>query len=223
MDLRLWNEKIKELRGIILKPDKIAESINLCLYLHSTVHFSDTSGVEFTTLEDELWNDLDEKTFRTASKDHYHTIAYHIWHITRIEDITMNMLAMGEEQVIDSGGWREKLNTSVFDTGNAMTVEEVKKFSDEINMQELKKYRMAVGKRTREIIGSLNAGDMKRKVNQEDLSRILCQGAVLDVPESRWLIDFWGRKNVAGLILMPGTRHQVVHLNEAICAKGRKR
>jgi hypothetical protein len=51
------------------------------------------------------------------------------------------------------------------------------------------------------------------------LKRIIDEGAVLDVEASNWLIDFWGRKNVAGILLMPATRHHVVHLNESFSAK----
>ena len=51
------------------------------------------------------------------------------------------------------------------------------------------------------------------------LNRILNEGGVLDVEGSRWLLDFWGKKNVAGLILMPVTRHQLVHLNDSMKIK----
>ena len=32
--------------------------------------------------------------------------------------------------------------------------------------------------------------------------------------ESFWLLDFWGKKDVAGLLLMPPTRHVMLHLND---------
>jgi hypothetical protein len=58
-------------------------------------------------------------------------------------------------------------------------------------------------------------------VGKEQLKKILDQGGVLDVEGSRWIIDFWGRKNVAGILMMPITRHQVVHLNDALRIKGK--
>ena len=60
---------------------------------------------------------------------------------------------------------------------------------------------------------------MKRKFDKEKLQMIIDEGAVLDVEASNWLIDFWGRKNVAGIILMPATRHNMVHINESLSAK----
>ncbi|WP_242878618.1 hypothetical protein [Clostridium beijerinckii] len=37
-----------------------------------------------------------------------------------------------------------------------------------------------------------------------------------------WLIDFWGRKDVSGILLMPVTRHHVVHINESLKAKKKR-
>jgi hydroxypyruvate isomerase len=219
MDLKSWNNEIKQLKGIILKPDKIEESKNLSLNLHSMVHSSIMSGINKKTFEDELWKGLDENTFRTSKNEKGRTIAYGVWHSTRIEDITMNLLVAGEDQVFSRSNWQKKINSKIIDTGNALTEEEIMEFSKNINIEELKNYRLEVGRRTRDIIKNLTSFDMKRKFEKYKLQRILDEGAVLDVEASNWLIDFWGRKNVSGIILMPMTRHHVVHINESLSAK----
>ncbi|WP_346880130.1 DinB family protein [Clostridium sp. UBA3061] len=219
MDLKSWNDDIKELRKIILKPDKIQESKSLALSLHSMVHLSIMSGVDKKTFEDELWEGLDENTFRTSQNQKGRTIAYGIWHCTRIEDITMNLLVAGDKQIFNRGKWQEKINSNITDTGNAMSEDNIMEFSKNINMEELKNYRIEVGRRTRDIVENLSTQDMKRNFDKHRLQRILDERAVLDVKASNWLIDFWGRKNVAGIILMPMTRHQVIHINESLSAK----
>lgn len=219
MDLKSWNDDIKELRKIILKPDKIQESKSLALSLHSMVHLSIMSGVDKKTFEDELWEGLDENTFRTSQNQKGRTIAYGIWHCTRIEDITMNLLVAGDKQIFNRGNWQEKINSNITDTGNAMLEDDIMEFSKNINMEELKNYRIEVGRRTRAIVENLSTEDMKRNFDKHRLQRILDERAVLDVKASNWLIDFWGRKNVAGIILMPMTRHQVIHINESLSAK----
>ncbi|WP_346868257.1 MULTISPECIES: DinB family protein [unclassified Clostridium] len=219
MDLKSWNDDIKELRKIILKPDKIQESKSLALSLHSMVHLSIMSGVDKKTFEDELWEGLDENTFRTSQNQKGRTIAYGIWHCTRIEDITMNLLVAGDKQIFNRGNWQEKINSNITDTGNAMLEDDIMEFSKNINMEELKNYRIEVGRRTRDIVENLSTEDMKRNFDKHRLQRILDERAVLDVKASNWLIDFWGRKNVAGIILMPMTRHQVIHINESLSAK----
>jgi len=219
VDLKSWNDDIKELRKIILKPDKIQESKSLTLSLHSMVHLSIMSGVDKKTFEDELWEGLDENTFRTSQNQKGRTIAYGIWHCTRIEDITMNLLVAGDKQIFNREKWQEKINSNITDTGNAMSEDNIMEFSKNINMEELKNYRIEVGRRTRDIVENLSTQDMKRNFDKHRLQRILDERAVLDVKASNWLIDFWGRKNVAGIILMPMTRHQVIHINESLSAK----
>jgi hypothetical protein len=142
-----------------------------------------------------------------------------MWHSARIEDITMNLLVTEDGQVFNAGNWKEKIGSSIVDTGNSMNEREILEFSKSINMDALKNYRMEVGRKTRAIINKLTTADMKRKFDKSKLQRILDEGAVLNVEASNWLIDFWGRKNVAGIILMPVTRHHVVHINESLSAK----
>jgi hypothetical protein len=36
------------------------------------------------------------------------------------------------------------------------------------------------------------------------------------------LLDYWGRRTIAGLLLMPATRHNIVHLNEAARIKQKR-
>jgi len=219
MDFKTWNKYLKELREIILKKDKVEESKALARMVHSMVHSSYVSGTDEKTFEDELLENLEDEIFRTSINEKGRTIAYGLWHSSRIEDITMNLLVAGDEQVFNSGNWKERINTEIIDTGNALSSEQILEFSKNINIQELKNYRIAVGKKTRTTIGNLSNEDMKRKFDKEKLQRIIDEGAVLDVEASNWLIDFWGRKNVAGIILMPATRHNMVHINESLSAK----
>lgn len=219
MDLKTWNSNLKYLREILTKKDKIEESKSIFLRLHSMVHSSEMSGISEKTFEDELWDGLDEEKFKTSTNEKGRTIAYGIWHSARIEDITINLLVDGGTQVLNSGNWKKKINSIISDTGNALNEEEILEFSKRINMQELKNYRIAVGKKTQEIVKNLTYDDMKKKFEKNQLQRIIDEGAVLDVEASNWLIDFWGKKNVAGILLMPGTRHHLVHLNESFRAK----
>lgn len=215
----LWGSNQKLLRDILVKPDKFCQAINLCLDQHSMVHTSEMSQISVVTFEDELWDGLLKSTFRTMPTIKDETIAWSLWHITRIEDITMNILVADGTQVINRENWLERLGVKVCDTGNSMTDEEILDLSSRLNMQELRKYRIAVGRKTREIINNLQPADLKRKMKADGLQRILDEGAVLNVEGANWLIDFWGRKNVAGILLMPITRHQLVHIHESMRLK----
>lgn len=58
---------------------------------------------------------------------------------------------------------------------------------------------------------------MKRKVSEEGIDRILLEGGVTKQEESIWLLDFWKKKDVAGILLMLPTRDVMMHLND--CCK----
>lgn len=80
MDLKPWNNEIKQLREMILIPDRIEESKKQALSLHSMVHSSIMSGIDKKTFEDELWEGLNENTFRASANEKGRTIDYGIWY-----------------------------------------------------------------------------------------------------------------------------------------------
>ncbi len=218
-----WNPKQNRLKEIIRKPDLFDEAIGLCLELHAFVHQSGVSNSTERTLGDEVCENLREIDYCHMPTKKDVTIAWNLWHIARIEDITMNLLVGGGEQV-QNGAWLDRLGTATTDTGNAMTDDEILRLSRELNKARLLEYRRAVGTKSREILCALQPSDMKRKFPKDRVERIMSQGCLTDHPESIWLKDFWGKKDVAGILLMPLTRHQAGHLNDCLnlkkkCAK----
>jgi hypothetical protein len=142
-----------------------------------------------------------------------------MWHIARIEDVTMNMLVAGSPQILHQGGWLERMNISVRDTGNLMDPQDVAKLSATIDVEALRAYRLAVGRRTRQIVQQLQPQALKQMVEPSRLQQVVQEGAVVQAAGD--LIDYWSKRNIAGLLLMPATRHNFVHLNESLNIKSR--
>ena len=214
-----WNPKQTRLRDIIKKEGDFQEAIELCLNLHSMVHMPEVSeSGEYSFLE-EVLSGVSDDGFKNYSASKGRTMAYNIWHITRIEDICANILIADDIQVIDTDNWLKKTKSIIKDTGNALTAEEIAEFSAAVSREELMNYRAAVGKKTREIIKNLTFKDMKRKMNEKSLQRILDEKSVSEKPEAVWLVEFWGKKTVAGLLLLPITRHHVMHINDCLKIK----
>jgi hypothetical protein len=46
---------------------------------------------------------------------------------------------------------------------------------------------------------------------------VIIEGAVVEAAQS--ITNYWSKRNVAGLLLMPATRHNLIHLNEALQVK----
>ena len=109
------------------------------------------------------------------------------------------------------------MNVSILHSGNKMNDLSVAELSANIDLQALREYRIAVARRTREIVKKLPAKDFKQKVAPCRIEQVLKEGAV--TPEAMEILDYWSKKTIAGLLLMPPTRHCILHLNEAMRIK----
>ncbi len=181
-------------------------------------HTGIVSASAVPTYCDEILDGLTDQDYSVMPTEKDETIAWHLWHIARIEDLTANLLIAESSQIFNDD-WMDRLQVSVKDTGNAMTDEEIIGFSRQVNKQELIHYRNAVGCRTRRILNALTPGDMKRKPSEESLGRLVSEGGLLEARQSIWLRNFWGRHTVAGLILLPLTRHHMMHLPDSLRIK----
>ena len=219
MNKKDWGSHLQRLKIIIRNPEHTEEARQAILNLHSMMFVSEMSGSSSATFEDELWEGVTEHILRNATNSKGRTILYGLWHSARIEDITMSLLVAGKPQLFEKENWRKRINSPISHTGNSLNTKEIQSFSQKIKIEPLKQYRMAVGQRSREIISHLQKGELKRKIHQTNLQRIINEQAVDNVPSANWLIDFWGRKDVAGIILMPCLRHQLIHINESMKAR----
>lgn len=213
-----WSNRHKDLNKVIRKEEYSAKVIEMILDLHKELHTSKVSKSKSNTI-DVLFEDLQQNEFAIMPTTKDETIAWAIWHITRIEDLTMNILVNNDAQIFDES-WKKRMNIPISDTGNAMTDDEIMQFSKQVCIDELLKYRDVVGMKSREIIQNLKPGDIKRRISTEGIARILQDGGVTEQVDSIWLLDFWSKKDVAGIVLMPLTRHQTLHLND--CYKWKK-
>lgn len=216
-----WSKRQKEFRKILLSFEGHKNAIELFMVQHGVLHSSEVDESLPWSFEDDVVSDMTEDQIRRIPVNCEHSIAWLIWHIARIEDVTMNMLVAGDPQLLHHDGWLERMEVTPRDTGNAMTEEGVVDLSNTVDLEELRAYRVAVGRRTREIVNRLSPEDLKRKVSPVRLQKVMDIGAVIEA--ARGLIEYWGKRDIAGLLLMPATRHNFVHLNEALRLKHRRK
>lgn len=209
-----------ELRHMLLSNDRGSDAFQLFFKQHAMLHSARMSQSEHFSLADEVFEDLSEEIARRIPLTSENSIVWNIWHIARIEDVTMNILVAGNPQVFTMGDWQNKMEIEVLDTGNAMPVDQILTLSQNINIPALRDYRVAVGRRTQEIVKALKPEDLKLMVDLKRLEEIRKAGAV--APAAYDLLEYWKRRNFAGLLLMPATRHNLVHLNECLRLKEKK-
>jgi hypothetical protein len=215
---KLLNKQQTELRKAMTEGDQFDNAIQLFFVQHAMLHSRDVTQGEDThrdswSYEDTILNDMTEERIRCIPANEEHSIAWCFWHLARIEDTALNLLIAGTSQVFTQGNWLKRLCVPFRDTGNEMNSNDLKMLNKTIDIRALREYRVAVGKRTRAIVRKLKSENLKEKVMPVWIQRVIDEGAVKEAAFG--ITDYWSKRNIAGLLLMPATRHNLVHLNEA--------
>lgn len=196
----------------------VNRAIELFLNHHALLHSSKMSNGCIHTLEDFVLESLEESALRkypVNAPDTKNSIVWHLWHIARVEDMTINILVADGQQVLHSDNWLQKMNITFPHSGNSMSDDDIAELSSSIHIDSLLEYRKAVGKKTRQIISSLEQDEFRNKVQDCRINRLFDEKAILQ--EASGIAEYWSKKTIAGLVLMPGTRHNFLHLNK--CAR----
>lgn len=210
-----WSEKNKRVQQL-LKKATFSEGITELLSLREELMN------EILSLKKELKDeDFSAIPFLNAKGYHSKTIAYSLWHIFRIEDIVANSLIQGKEQVLFSGGYDKKTRSPIITTGNELIREQIADFSRQLDITALYEYIKAVKQSTDKWLKEIGYDDLKRRFTQEDKQRLLALETVSDDENAIWLIDYWCQKDVKGLILMPFSRHWIMHIEAILRIKAK--
>jgi hypothetical protein len=209
-----------ELRHKLLSAEQYQEACQLFFKQHAMLHSDKMANAGLFSLEDKIFDELSEEVARQIPRNSEHSIVWNIWHTARIEDITMNILVAGSQQILIQDNWLSQMKIDVRHSGNAMEVEEIRELSNQIDIHALRAYRVAVGRRTREIVKGIQSQELKSKVDPGRIDQIRSEGAVVEAANE--IIDYWSKRNIAGLLLMPPTRHNLVHLNESLRLKEKR-
>ena len=214
------NNQQTELRRVMTDSGRFEEAIALFLSQHAMLHSEKMAQTGVWSYEDAVLDDMTEAQIRRIPRNCEHSVAWTIWHMARIEDVAMNILVAGDRQVLHQDDWPARLKTTARDSGNNLAVEDVAILSAALDIDALRAYRVAVGRRTQKIVKQLSPEGLEQKVDPVRLQRVKDEGAIVEAASG--ITDYWGKRTVAGILLMPVTRHNLVHLNEALRLKQRR-
>lgn len=215
-------EKYEELKQS-LEGDNLDKIRELTLEVHALVHPAEISGRTEKTIADYvleymLKGNQNELVPREDCDVDLHyagtktvPLCWQFWHTYRIEDLVSNILMADENQIFDEV-WQRKIGASITDTGNALEADEAVLFGKGINAETLREYMIAVGKNTHRILENLTLEQIKSMVPATRVMRILEEGGVTTDFRSVWLLVYWGRLTIGGMILTPMTDHHMMHL-----------
>lgn len=205
------NRDQSALRSMLTRhPDRAA--LDRFLAHHAALHTASADWPDVWSYEDALLDGLPEVAFRVIPKGQAHSIAWVLWHATRIEDAAMNLVVGGRPQVLLSGDWPKRLGVQARDSGNEWRPGEIETLSRSVEIPALRAYRKAVGVQTRELVAGLSPADLTQKTDPGRLQLVMQVGALAEAAAG--IRDYWSRRTIAGMLLMPGSRHILTHLNE---------
>lgn len=213
-----WNEGQQALRQA-LGGSNHEQAVDLFLRQHAMLHCAEMAGAGLWSFADEVWQDLSEESARRIPLGAEHSIVWTTWHSARIEDLTMSLLLVEMPQLFEQDDWAGRLNLPFRHAGNGMSNAEMAEMSASINLGALHAYRLAVGRRTQDFVRQLTPAELWKKVSPAALEQVRAREAVAG--QANELLAYWGGLTKAGLLLMPPTRHNFLHLNEALRIKSR--
>jgi hypothetical protein len=188
---------------------------DLFLQQHAAVQSAAVGGNPMSAAERAFGRVSDEQ-MRVRPREDLNSLAWLLWHIARAEDIMVNMLIAGRDQVWDAS-WSARVGVARPDFGIGMTSAEVTAITRAVDLGALREYRDAVGRRTREIVGAFKDADWAGQLAAADLERAAAHGAFGARAEQMTKI-FTGRPRMAflsGIALF----HPAGHLGEAVTVR----
>ena len=206
-----WSEQNKRMQLLIKKADTFEEGKEVLFELRNDLMDTLLSFKKELNRED-----FDAMPFMNADGYHCKNIAYSIWHIFRIEDIVAHTLVKGDEEILFSGNYQNRINSPLITTGNELVKEQISDFTKQLDIDELYSYVADVKESTEKIIRGLTYGNLKIKVPDERKENLQSLGVVSDDENAVWLIDYWCQKDVRGLIQMPFSRHWIMHIEACL-------
>ena len=202
-----WSELNKTMQAQLKKKDTFDDGIATLLELRKLLWNTISSYKKELKRED-----FDSIPFINADGYHSKTIAYSLWHIFRIEDIVAHTLIKGDEQVFFAKGYQEKIGSPIITTGNELVKMEISDFSSKLDLDALYSYISDVKKSTEKILKGLSFEETKIKISDDRRKELESLGVVSEDESAIWLIDYWCKKDVRGLIQMPFSRHWIMHI-----------
>jgi hypothetical protein len=190
---------------------------------HARIHAAATSSeAELAaaggfTMQDDTLKRLDEAQLR-ATPDGLCSIAWHVWHLTRIEDVIVNTVVRGTPEVLDQPDWLARLGIDVRHVGTGDTDDEVRGLSEQIDVAALLAYRDAVGRETRDWVRDLDFATLD---TVPDVAARLATAPPMVSERAAWLPRFYTGKSGAFLLTFPITNHGFMHWAEARVTRGR--
>lgn len=201
-----WSDLNKAMQQLLKRRDTFNEGIAVLFRLRDELYNT------MLSLREELSRgDFDAMPYPKAKGYHCKNIAYSLWHIFRIEDITANTLIADREQVFFTGDYQRRINSPIITTGNELSGGEIAGFTKVLDIGALYEYISDVKQSTEDTLLGMDFDKLKTKIPTERREKLISLEVVSRSEDAFWLVDYWCGKDIRGLIQMPFSRHHIMH------------
>ena len=159
------------------------------------------------------WEVVSHDLMRQRPHPRVNSIAWNLWHLTRVEDSAMNRFIVDRPQVFDDGEWMPRINVPWRHNGSEMTFAEVDELNQRIDLQALHDYASAVHLRTLEIIDHLNEESLDETM-QEDRLRVILFDEGMAGPRAAGLLQNYTGWSKGKVLMNLALTHPYQHVGE---------
>jgi hypothetical protein len=160
-----------------------------------------------------VWEMVPDDLMRQRPHPRVNSIAWIMWHLSRVEDAGLNRFVVDGSQVLDDGSWMEKMNLPIRHNGGDMDFAEVDDLSQRVNLQALHEYSKAVQLRTREIVSQLTYESLNSVMEEAHL-RVILFDEGLASPRSAGLLENYLGWTKGKCLMNFGMTHPYQHVGE---------
>jgi hypothetical protein len=160
-----------------------------------------------------IWAEVSPELMRQRPHPRVNSIAWNMWHLTRVEDAGLNRFVTNRQQVLDEGHWMERMNIPWRHHGTEMTFVEVDELNQRIDLAALQEYSKSVQERTRDIISTLTPTDLDPVMEEDYLRQLMVDEGLAHSNAEGFIKNYLGWSK--GKCLMNfGMTHPYQHLGE---------
>jgi hypothetical protein len=160
-----------------------------------------------------FWEQVPQDLMRQRPHKRTNSIAWNLWHITRVEDAGLNRFVVDRPQILDEGHWAERMKIPWRHHGTEMTFTEVDELNKQIDLSALYDYSQAVQERTRTIVETLEQKDLSEGMEEQRLRQIMGVEGLAHSQAEDFIKNYLGWSKLKCLMTF-GLTHTWQHVGE---------
>jgi DinB superfamily len=194
------------------------DTLSFFLVQHGQLHSLDVAtGASYA---DRVFAGLTDDQMRARPGNGLNSLIWLLWHMARTEDVAVNIVVSDGRQVLDDD-WTRRMNVPWRTIGTGMTDADVGDLTARADVDAVRAYRAAVGRRTQDVVRALRPEEWNEMVGFTDTARAASAGAF--APNTAWVDGVgykpWQGHSRAAQLAGSAIRHNAMHLGEAVTVR----